>query len=99
MLLKRVTTFQRVLFLILFVLFVSANAFSQQTVLEDDFEDEDLTQNPEWSGDVGDFTTVDESGNKILRLDADDSGTSAIVTQSSTVYGNWEFFYRFDQSP
>lgn len=85
--------------MILFVLFVSANAFSQQTVLEDDFEDEDLTQNPEWSGDVGDFTTVDESGNKILRLDADDSGTSAIVTQSSTVYGTWEFFYRFDQSP
>jgi hypothetical protein len=81
------------------LLLTGANVFAQQTVLEDDFEDEDLTQNPEWSGDVGDFTTVDESGNKLLRLDADDSGTSAIVTQSSTVYGTWEFFYRFDQSP
>ncbi|MDR9365011.1 MAG: lamin tail domain-containing protein [Balneolaceae bacterium] len=97
--LKRDTTFRRVLLSILFLLLTGASASAQQTVLEDDFEDEDLAQNPEWSGDVGDFTTVDESGNKLLRLDADDSGTSAIVTQSSTVYGTWEFFYRFDQSP
>lgn len=97
--LKRDTTFRRVLLSILFLLFTGANASAQQTVFEDDFEDENLTQNPEWSGDVGDFTTVDESENKLLRLDADDSGTSSIVTQSSTVYGSWEFFYRFDQSP
>lgn len=89
---------KRLLLIILFSL-VSSAAYAQQVVLTDDFEDEDLTQNPEWTGDVGNFTTVDESGNKLLRLDASEAGTSVLTTASSTAQGTWDLFYRFDESP
>ncbi len=89
----------RVLFLFLFMTLIGANAFAQQTVLEDNFEDKDLSQNPEWTGDVGDFTTIDESGNTILQLDADAAGTTVLTTSSTTSQGAWDFFYRFGESP
>ncbi|MDZ7721175.1 MAG: hypothetical protein U5K72_20300 [Balneolaceae bacterium] len=50
---NRGATFRRILLFISVMLLVGANAAAQQTVLEDDFEDEDLTQNPAWTGDVG----------------------------------------------
>lgn len=85
--------------MILFVLFVSANAFSQQTVLEDDFEDEDLTQNPEWSGDLTDFTFDEDNGNNHLRLNLSEEGSTQLATESTTTYGAWEFFIDLNFSP
>jgi len=78
---------------------VSANTFAQQVVLTDNFEDQDLTQNPAWSGDTGDFTFFDDSGNTLLRLDAGGAGNTIINTSSSVVYGSWEFFINQDFAP
>src|SRR6056297_730767 len=89
--------FVAVLFWLFFA--VSANMYAQQVVLTDNFEDQDLTQNPVWSGDTGDFTFFDDGGNTQLRLDADGAGSTTISTQSSVVYGAWEFFIHQDFSP
>lgn len=79
------------LFLSLFVFSVNA----QTIVVEEDFEDQDLTQNPEWTGDLNDFTFVQENGNTLLRLDTDpEPSRSQIRTLSSTTVGSWQFFYR-----
>ena len=96
---ERDATFRRVALFILCILFTGADSIAQQIVMEDNFEDEDLTQNPEWTGDTGDFTTVDESGNTFLRLDAPDEGTTQLVAESTTSYGAWEFFINLNFSP
>jgi len=82
-------------------LFIGFTVNAQVIVLEENFEDQDLTQNPEWTGDLDDFTFVDENGNTLLRLDAEaDPTRTQIRTVSGTAYGSWEFFYRpeFDAS-
>ena len=82
-------------------LFIGFTVNAQVIVLEENFEDQDLTQNPEWTGDLDDFTFVDEDGNTLLRLDAEaDPTRTQIRTVSGTTYGSWEFFYRpeFDAS-
>lgn len=89
----------RVFLFFIYLYCFGLTAFAQQVVLHDYFEDEDLTQNPEWTGDINNFTTVDESGNKLLRLNASEAGTSVLTTASSTAQGTWELFYRFGQSP
>lgn len=76
----------------LFISSLSTAVFSQQVVLEDDFEDEDLTQNPEWTGQLSDFTSYDDGGNTLLRLNLDEDGTTQLVTSSNTAYGSWEFY-------
>jgi len=81
-------TLQLLLFFALFPFFL-LNA--QVIVLDEDFEDQDLTQNPEWTGDLGDFTFFDDAGNIQLRLDGT-SDRSQIHTPSSTAYGEWSFF-------
>ncbi|HMB97719.1 MAG TPA: hypothetical protein VKM36_04505, partial [Balneolaceae bacterium] len=73
--------------------------YAQQVVLTDNFEDQDLTQNPVWTGDTGDFTFFDGGGNNQLRLDADEAGNTVISTSSSVVYGSWEFFINQDFPP
>jgi hypothetical protein len=92
--LKRLST----LFTFLF-LFTSAQLFAQQVVLTDDFEDEDLSQSPVWTGDLNDFTFFDDAGNTLLRLDAGEEGNTVISTPSSVAYGSWEFFIEQDFSP
>ena len=79
--------------------FITVPVSAQQVVLNDDFEDNDLTQNPFWTGDIVDFTSFDDSGNTLLRLDAGDAGNTVITTTSTTVYGTWEFFIDQDFSP
>ena len=81
----------------LLVFFLLAGLFTtshgQTVTLEDDFEDQDLTQNPEWAGDLDDFSFFEENANTLLQLDADaDPNRSQITTFSSTAYGSWEFF-------
>ncbi|NBB77256.1 MAG: hypothetical protein GVY02_07745, partial [Bacteroidetes bacterium] len=81
------------------VIAAGSSLSAQQVVLEDDFEDEDITSNPEWTGDLANFTTIDESGNKILRLSAPDGGSSVLTTPSTTTQGVWDLFYRFGFAP
>ena len=78
---------------LLTILVVSVNG--QIVVLEENFEDQDLTQNPGWTGDLSDFTFVQENGNTLLQLDAESTPTrTQIRTTSPTSYGAWEFFFR-----
>ncbi|WP_234567180.1 lamin tail domain-containing protein [Rhodohalobacter sp. 614A] len=78
---------------------LSSSVYAQEVVLTDDFEDGDLNQNPEWTGDIGDFTSFDESGNSLLRLNAPDAGSTQLRTASSTAYGSWDFFINQDFPP
>ena len=64
----------------------------------------DLTVNPEWSGDIDDFSfktdTINEVTNTLLRLDAaPDPTRTQITTPSSTATGTWEFYVRQDFNP
>ena len=87
--------------LALFLLTAMAHVLEAQTiVLDEDFEDQDLTQNPSWTGNLDDFTFTQEDGNTLLRLDTDPTpNRSQIATSSSTSYGSWEFFYRQQPGP
>ncbi len=70
-------------------------SYAQTVTLEDDFEDQDLSQNPEWFGDLDDFTFTQENDNTLLQLDAEsDPSRTQIRTSSATAYGSWEFFIR-----
>jgi len=87
-------------FLLLITLFLtlSTSLLAQQIVFEETFDyadDADFINNSPWSGDLEDFTLVTENGNQLLRLNADASPSrTQIRTESSTAYGEWEFFIR-----
>ena len=85
--------------LFIFLLLPISILKAQVIVVDDDFEDQDLTQNPEWSGDLGNFTFIDESGNTLLRLNDDEAGSTQLRTSSTTAYGTWEFFIDQDFPP
>jgi len=86
---------KHILLSVLISLFIGFTATAQVVVLEEDFEDQDLTQNPEWTGDLDDFTFVQENGNTLLQLDTEsDPSRTQIRTVSTTAYGAWEFFFR-----
>lgn len=89
------------LILLLFqLLLLTVMAHAQTTVLNEDFEDRDLTTNPAWKGDLDDFSFVTEQGNTLLRLDAEPDPTrTQIITESSTSTGTWEFYIRQDFNP
>lgn len=89
---------------VLVILLFPLSAFSQTTVLFDNFEDRDLTSNPVWSGGLNDFSfhqdTVNGQVNTLLRLDAAPEPTrTQLVTQSNTATGSWEFYIRQDFNP
>ena len=77
------------------LIIVAANfAFGQ---LSDDFNDGNLTENPTWSGDVGDFLV---SADAELQLNAPDAGQSHLftpVTLADSV--EWSFYLLMDFSP
>ncbi|MCG2588005.1 lamin tail domain-containing protein [Rhodohalobacter sulfatireducens] len=97
--LKRNATFRKVLVSIFLMLIMVTKASAQQTILEDDFEDEDLTQNPEWTGDLLDFSFEEVNGNNLLRLNLSDEGSTQIRTESTTTNGVWEFFIDLNFPP
>lgn len=71
---------------------------SSAQVFNDDFTNQDLTQNPEWVGDIDSLTFIDVGGNTMLRLNASVAGNSTILTENTTAYGSWEFFFNADFS-
>lgn len=80
--------------------------YAQQANFEDGFDDGDFTNNPTWQGTTDDFTVTQITSNDpsfqdnfVLRLDADEAGTSYLSTPSSNVVGYWEFFIRLDFAP
>ncbi|MDX1618762.1 MAG: hypothetical protein R3224_08250, partial [Balneolaceae bacterium] len=87
-----------VIILLLFTVGIPSSGRSQVIVVDDDFNDADLTTGTVWSGDTADFTTVNEAGNYRLRLNAPAAGTSRLVTSSAAAFGSWEFFVHFDFS-
>lgn len=87
-----------ILFIILLLNF-PGEVLGQQIVLTDDFEDENLLLNPEWTGDIGDFSFFDDGVNTLLRLNAGGAGSSVIFTPSTVAYGSWEFFIDQDFAP
>lgn len=77
---------------------------SQTTVLFDSFEDQELTNNPLWNGDLDDFNfwVADTStdGNTLLRLNANaDPSRTQIYTHSTVTAGIWEFYVKQDYLP
>lgn len=75
---------------ILIQLFFHSPVLAQN--FEDDFSDGDFTNNPSWVGDVHHFEILEIEGNNILRLQANEAGTSYLSTPSSKIVGYWEFY-------
>lgn len=83
--------FALILFIFTLIGWISSEA--RQTALEENFEDQDLSQNPIWTGDLNDFTFIEDSDNILLRLNAEPTpNRSQIRTASATAYGSWEFY-------
>ncbi len=81
----------------IFLLLFSSSLYAQN--FEDDFSDGDFTNNPAWSGADSNFVIFDLDGNNVLRLNADQAGSSYLSTSSTGIEGEWEFFIRLDFSP
>ncbi|MCF8234090.1 MAG: lamin tail domain-containing protein [Bacteroidales bacterium] len=65
--------------------------------LNDDFSDGNFTQNPEWTGNSGDFTV---NGEGELQLDAEASGVSWMSTTNKSISDTeWRFMIRLSFSP
>lgn len=85
--------------LLLLPIFIPGLLSAQQIIILDDFEDNDLTNNPEWTGDLGNFSFFEDNGNQLLRLTAPEAGSSQLRTESAVAYGTWEFFIDQDFPP
>lgn len=83
----------------IFLLFSFSTLQAQVVIINEDFEDQNLTQNPEWFGDLINFSFFDNNGNTLLRLSAPGAGSSQLRTQSTTAYGSWEFMIDQDFPP
>lgn len=91
--LNRFCWFKFILILVLFILIGWTVSDARQVTLQENFEDQNLTLNPQWTGDLNDFTFIDDSDNVILRLNTEPSpNRSQIRTVSATAYGSWEFY-------
>lgn len=73
---------------------ILTTGFAQQIILNEDFEDGDFTQNPEWVGNVDEWTIIEDAGNNLLRLDSEGESVSHLSTASIASYGSWEFYVR-----
>jgi len=84
--------------LVAFFFFLQISIVSGQEVWSDDFEDQNLTDSPEWTGDTGNFVFTDVDGNTMLQLNAPEAGASYLSTPVTSLYGTWRWFFRMDFS-
>ncbi|MEX2436328.1 MAG: hypothetical protein WD735_06540, partial [Balneolaceae bacterium] len=89
----------KILFICFLNVWIIQLCHGQQIVLQDSFEDQDLTLNPVWEGDIDKFTFFDDNGNIRLRSDAWEAGSAMLYTPSYTAYGTWEFYDDQDFPP
>jgi len=81
------------LWTLLFFFLLSMNVQGQ---LDETFQDGDITNNPEWEGDINDFIIEDET----LRLFAETEGSTFIYTD--VVFPDsmiWDFHFKLDFAP
>jgi len=71
----------------------------QSILLQETFEDHDLSQNPVWTGNTDHFIFYEREGNTLLRLNAPESGTTQLRTPLHVAYGTWELFFEQNFSP
>lgn len=84
----------------LFTLCLCATLSVAQTVIiDEDFSESAFPESPPWFGDTSDFEVFSESENQVLRLRAEQAGTSIITINSEAAFGTWEFFIRQDFTP
>ncbi|WP_209388440.1 lamin tail domain-containing protein [Rhodohalobacter sp. SW132] len=82
------------------MLFCFEHAESQVLVMHETFEDQDLSSNPAWTGDLHDFSFTVENGNTLLQLSANpDPSRTQIATPSAVATGSWEFYIRQEFNP
>ncbi len=75
-----------------FILVLMILAFNSEAQVSDDFSDGDFSQNPEWTGDTGNFE-INTAGQ--LHLLASGADTSVLVTASSRVEKTeWTFWMK-----
>lgn len=79
-------------------LFVTHSA-AQTVIIDEDFSESAFPENLPWLGDTSDFEIFSDSENQLLRLRAEEAGTSSIITSSEAAFGTWEFFIRQDFTP
>jgi hypothetical protein len=89
---------------LLFIFTLSVTApellFSQIIIIQENFEDQNLSQKPKWTGDLHDFSFITENSNTLLRLNAEPTPTrTQLRTESPAAYGSWSFYYRPLASP
>jgi len=88
----------------LFIFAVTVSApqliFPQTVIVQENFEDLNLSQNPVWTGDLSDFSFFQEASNTLLRLNAEPTPSrTQLRTESAVAYGSWSFYYRPLASP
>jgi hypothetical protein len=96
---KRYAVWIKFLGLIILLSLIVTISQARQITLQDGFEDQDLTQNPAWSGNLDDFQIIQENDNHLLQLNSEESGHSTLLTESGTTFGSWEFYYRPETGP
>lgn len=89
----------KILFICFLNVWIFEFSFGRQIVLNDSFDDQNLTENPVWMGDIEKFTFFDDNGNFRLRSNAGEAGNTLLYTPSHTAYGTWEFYIDQDFPP
>ena len=72
---------------------------AQSTLLQENFEDHNLSQNPVWTGNTEHFIFYEREGSTLLRLNAPESGATQLRTPLHAAYGTWELFFEQNFSP
>ena len=72
---------------------------AQTTLIQETFEDHNLSQNPVWTGNKEHFIFYERVGNTLLRLNAPDPGTTQLRTPLNAAYGTWELFFEQNFPP